>query len=162
MHYSNLLHNTGFGLALGGGVPWLWPAFQVLHFFGMALLVGCVGVLDLRVLGVAKGLPVAPMQRLALWGALGFAINLVTGIGFYAGDPGKYQSWAFGAKMLFVLLAGLNAALFYTSSLSRRLESVGPGDAAPVPARILAAGSLVLWFGVMFWGRMLLSFSQSF
>ena len=56
-YYSKLLHQTSFGLAMGGGVPWLWPLFKVLHFAGMALFVGCGVALNLRMLGVARELP---------------------------------------------------------------------------------------------------------
>jgi len=162
MHYSNLLHRTSFGLAVGGGVPWLWPAFETLHFIGMALLIGSAGALDLRVLGAGKALPVGPMQSLAPWGLLGFAINLVTGVGFYAGKPEAYQNGAFAMKVLFILLGAANVLVFYVSGLRRRLDAVGPGETAPVAAKIIAASSLFLWFGVMFWGRMLPSFSESF
>src|SRR5580765_5963668 len=101
-YYSNHLHATWLGWAVAGGVPWLWPLFGILHFFGMALLIGCVGTINLRILGVGKGLPLRPMRQLLPWGIFGFALNLITGIGFYAGNPGHYQSWPFLFKMLFV------------------------------------------------------------
>ena len=69
---------------------------------GLALLVGIVGVFDLRILGMAKGLPVGPIQRLMPWAILGFSINLVTGSLFFAGDPFQYiHNVAFGFKLLF-------------------------------------------------------------
>ena len=162
MHYSNLLHQTRLGLAIGGDVPWLWPAFETLHFVGMALLIGCVGALDLRILGVGKALPFSPMHRLVPWGILGFAINFTTGVGFYLGNPSQYQSWAFAAKVLFILLAGANAVLFYTTGLKRQLDPIGAGEDAPFNAKVMAMGSLFLWFGVIFWGRMLSSFTSFF
>src|SRR5580693_690728 len=55
-HYSNMLHATWLGWAVAGGIPWLWPVFAILHSFGMALLIGCVGTLDLRMLGIGKAL----------------------------------------------------------------------------------------------------------
>ena len=162
MHYSNMLHQTGFGIAVGGGIAWLWPAFEVLHFFGMALLVGSVGALDLRLLGVGKDLPLAPLQQFIPFGVLGFFLNLITGIGFYAGNPDQYQSWAFAAKLLFILLAGANALWFYFTPLGRQVDLIGPGQDAPPAAKLVAATSLFLWFGVMFWGRLLPSFSNAF
>jgi hypothetical protein len=161
-YYSHKLHATWLGLAIAGNVPWLWPTLETLHFFGMALLVGCVGTLDLRMLGVAKGLPLGPMQRLIPWAVFGFAINMITGIGFYIGNPEQYQTWAFLAKITFIVLAGANALWFYVSGLHRRLAAVGAGQDAPMAAKLVAAGSLVLWLGVMFWGRMLPSFSKAF
>jgi hypothetical protein len=161
-HYSRLLHQTWLGWALAGGVPWLGPAFEILHFVGMALLFGYVAVFDLRLLGVAKGLPIRAIRRLAPWGLLGFIINLITGVGFYAGSPDQYQSLAFAAKVACIVLAGLNALLFRTSGLSARVEPVRAGEDAPFSAKTAALASLLLWTGVMFWGRMLQVFSNAF
>ena len=161
-HYSNLLHQTWFGLAVGGRIPWLGPVFETLHFVGMALLVGCAGVIDLRLLGVGRNLPLAPLRQLLPWGVLGFVINVMTGIGFYAGNPAQYQTWAFAAKMLFVVLAGVNAMWFYLSPLGREADRIGPGEDAPPAAKLAAAMSLLLWLGVIFWGRMLPAFSNTF
>jgi hypothetical protein len=156
-HYSELLHATSFGLAVGGDVPWLWPLFETLHFIGLALLIGVVGTLDLRILGVGKGLPIGPLQQFALpWGMVGFVINLVTGIGFYAGSPDQYTgNVAFWAKMLFIALAGVNLMLFYSTGLSSKVERLESDQDAPTAAKVVAATSLFLWLGVIFWGRML-------
>ena len=161
-YYSNHLHATWLGWAVAGGVPWLWPLFGTLHFFGMALLIGCVGTINLRILGVGKGLPLGPMRQLLPWGIFGFGLNLITGIGFYAGNPGHYQSWPFLFKMLFVMLAGLNALLFYTSGLHRRVSPIGAGEDVPFAAKLSALASLFFWFGVMFWGRMLSFLNDTF
>ncbi len=161
-HFSKLLHETSLGWAVGGGVPWLWPLFSTLHLVGVALLVGYVGAFDLRLLGVAKQLPVAPLQKLMPIGLLGLAVNLVTGIGFYAGSPEQYQNDAFAAKMGCIVLAGLNAVVFNVTGLSGRVVLLGAGQDAPVAARLLALVSLVLWVGVMFWGRMLPVFGTGF
>jgi hypothetical protein len=135
---------------------WMWPLCETLHFFGMALLIGGVGILDLRMLGVAKGLPVAPLQRLIPWAVFGFVINLITGAIFVSAAPGNYNtSITFRLKVLFILLAGVNVLWFYASGLARRVDALGPGEDAPRAAKIIAAISLVLWVGVMFWGRML-------
>jgi hypothetical protein len=154
-HYSNILHQTWIGLAVAGGIPWLWPCFATLHLIGMALLLGVVGTIDLRILGVAKGLPLEPLSRLLPWGILGFAITLVTGIGFYVGNPDQYQSFAFAAKMAFIALAGVNTIVFRITGMWRRIYPVGAGQDVPMGAKLAAASSLFLWFGVMFWGRML-------
>jgi hypothetical protein len=135
---------------------WIWPACETLHFVGLALLIGNVGVLDLRMLGAAKRLPVAPLARLVRWGVLGFVINVLTGIVFFVGAPSQYvNNIAFMYKLLFIALAGANLAVFNLSGLGRRVGVLGPGDDAPVSAKIMAATSLFLWVGVMFWGRML-------
>ena len=145
---------------------WAWPLCESLHFIGMAMLVGVAGVIDLRLLGMAKGLPLAPLQRLMPWAALGFAINLITGFVFIAGNPRQYigppLSLSFAAKMLFILLAGLNVLLFYITGLKRLVDRVEAGHDAPLGAKVSAAVSLFLWVGVMYWGRMLQFFGKSF
>jgi hypothetical protein len=154
--FSTWLHATNLSWAVAGGVPWLWPLCETLHFMGLALVMGVVGVLDLRMLGMAKELPLGPLQRLMPFAILGFTINLITGFLFFAGDPFQYiHNVAFGFKLLFIGLAGVNVILFYVSGLYRRVDGVGAGHECPLPAKMAAAASLVLWIGVMYWGRML-------
>jgi hypothetical protein len=153
---ANWLHGTTLSWAVNSGVPWIWPACEALHFIGLTLLIGCVGVLDLRMLGVAKGLEVGPLQRLVPWGIVGFAINLITGALFFIGNPFQYvRNSAFAYKLIFIALAGANALFFYVTGLHKRVESIGADQDAPMAARVVAATSLFLWIGVMFWGRML-------
>jgi hypothetical protein len=159
-YYSNLLHRTWLGLAVGGRIPWLGPVFDVLHFVGMALVFGCAAIVNLRLLGVARSLPVAPLRRLFPWAAVGFLITAITGVGFYAGNPSQYQNWVFGAKMLFVALALINAVWLYAGQMGQRLQAIGAGEDAPGVAKLVAASSLILWLGVMLWGRLLPSFAQ--
>ena len=154
--FSVWLHSTNLSWAMAGGVPWLWPLCETLHFIGLALLVGIVAVLDLRMLGMAKALPLGPLQRLMPFAILGFAINLTTGSLFFAGDPFQYiHNIAFAFKLIFIGLAGVNVMLFYVTGLHRRVAGVGAGRDVPVAAKLTAAVSLFLWIGVMYWGRML-------
>lgn len=136
--------------------PWLWAACETIHFLGLAMMVGVIGVLDLRMLGIAKHLPMHPLHRLVPWGIAGFVANLITGIMFYTGDAVQYtHNVAFQFKMLFVLLAGVNIMYFYFTKLDKKVEALGAGESAPTGAKVVAVMSLLLWFGVMFWGRML-------
>lgn len=141
---------------------WVWPASETLHFIGLALLVGIVGTIDLRLLGVGKGMSLASLHRLLPWAILGFIINLITGILFFAGDPFQYvHNPAFQMKMLFILLAGMNVLVFYLTVFGKA-GKLGAGDDAPMPAKVIAAFSLFLWIGVMYWGRMLPFIGQAF
>ena len=144
------------------GRQWVWPASETLHFIGLSLLIGAVGVVDLRLLGVAKRIPFAPLLRLARWGVLGFVINLATGILFLAGHPERYvHNIAFQLKMLFVLLGGINVVLF-NLTLFHKTARLGPGEDAALGAQVFAAVSLFLWLGVMYLGRMLPYIGNSF
>src|SRR3989442_11859215 len=126
------LHGTKLSWAVAGGLPWLWPLCEALPFIGLALLVGIVGVLDLRMLGMEKGLPIGPLQRLMPFAILGFTINLVTGFLFFTGDPFQYiHNVAFGFKLLFIGLAGVNVILFYVTGLYRRGVPLRQGPLLP-------------------------------
>jgi hypothetical protein len=136
--------------------PWIVPSCQAIHFLGLAMLMGGVALLDLRMLGIGKGLPISQLNRLVPLAVVGFGINLVTGTLLYAGDPSMFgHNVAFGFKMLFIALAGLNVAMFYITGAARKIEVLGPNDDAPLAAKIVGGMSLFLWVGVMFWGRML-------
>ena len=114
---------------------WVWPACETLHFMGLALLIGNVGLLDLRLLGVVRQLPAAPLGRFMRWAVLGFLVNLATGLMFLVGNPFQYiTNIAFGYKVAFILLAGLNVAVFYATGVYRKVEALGPGDEAPLLA----------------------------
>ena len=145
------------------GLRWTWPVCETLHFLGMAMLIGAVGVLDARMLGLFTRLPIGPLERLVPWGVAGFVINAVTGFLFFAGAPNQYiHNNIFWYKMLFIAIAGVNVGLFYLTGLSRRVDGVGPGEQAPLAAKMIAASSLFLWFGVIFWGRMLPFLGEAF
>jgi hypothetical protein len=133
-----------------------------LHFIGLALLIGTVGILNLRVLGFAKLLPVAPLHRLTPWAMGAFAVNALTGILAFIGMPNYYTfNIAFWLKMLALLLLGLNLAAFYLTDAFESVEHLGPGEDAPVLAKCFAATSLVLWFAVIALGRYIQSFTDT-
>jgi len=132
-----------------------WWAFMMdMHFIGLVMIIGAVGILDLRMLGFAKELPIASLHRLMPWGLAGFAINVTTGVLAFIGMPAFYTyDVAFWIKIFAILLLGLNAAAFYLTDTFHAVEHMGPGEDAPPPAKLIAASSLVLWFGVITLGR---------
>ena len=143
--------------------PWVWPASETLHFIGLAMLIGVIGLVDLRLLGVAKRLPFAPLHRLLPWAIAGFAICLTTGSLFFAGDPFQYiHNPVFAFKIVFIVLAGVNVVLFYATGVFREVEALGPGEDAPLAAKVIAVVSLFLWIGVMYLGRMLPFLGEAF
>ena len=138
---------------------WLWPVCETLHFMGMVLLIGTVGLFDLRMLGVAKGLPGAPFNYLIPWGLGGFAVNLITGVMFLAGNFNAVveygQNPAFKWKVACMALAALNAGVFYVSGVGTRVDAMQGGESAPAAAKVIATAGLTLWIGVICFGRLL-------
>lgn len=147
---------------LVGNFPWVWGILEVLHFIGLGLLVGITGTFDLRLLGFMKRVPVNALMDLMPWAIAGFVINLITGLFFVAGMPGRFMSnFAFNMKMLFILVAGVNA-LYFQFFLWPKERDVGPGQDASSAARVAAGVSLFCWVAVAYWGRMLPSFRVAF
>jgi len=132
---------------------WMWPTCETLHFIGLSLLMGVAFLVDLRVLGVVKGVSFASLHRLLPWAALGFGLNVITGMLFFVGIPGQYiHNTTFYWKMALVMLAGLNAVYF---TLLEEPWELGPKEDAPLTAKIAAASAMLLWVGVMYCGSML-------
>jgi hypothetical protein len=134
---------------------WEWPVAESLHFIGLSMLVGAVGLFDLRLLGLGRKIPISAMHRLIPWGVAGWSINFVTGICFLTAEGYQYMyNPAFHLKMLSMAIAGVNVLVFYTT-MFRKVKMLGPGENAPVAARIIGGVSLVCWFGVILFGRLL-------
>ena len=133
---------------------WWWAFMMDLHFMGLVLVVGTIGLLHLRVLGFAKRLPIAPLNRLVPWGLVGVGINVITGMLAFIGMSAYYTfNIAFILKIGVLLLAAASLALFYATRAFKECAAVGPGDDAPLQAKLLAGASLVLWFAVIVLGR---------
>jgi uncharacterized membrane protein len=133
---------------------WWWTFMMALHFIGLIMIIGTVGLLDIRIMGFMKQLPIAPLHRFLPWAMAGLGINIVTGLLAFIGLTENYiYSGAFWLKMLSLLLLGLNAAAFYLTGVFDGVERLGPGEDAPITAKLLAASSLFLWFAVITLGR---------
>ena len=147
---------VGGARAIGAFVTehtWVWPAAEALHFIGLCLLFTVVLIVDLRMLGMAKKLSFSSLYQLLPFGMLGFAVNLITGMAFFISTPGQYtKNIAFHWKIVFLVFAGINVLYFM---LLDEAWEVGPGDDAPLTAKVAAASAIFLWIGVLYFGHML-------
>jgi len=134
---------------------WAWPIAESLHFLGLCLLVGAIGSFDLRLLGVARSVPIAAVHRLVPWGLLGFAINIASGLMFVLTEPDQYiYNPSFHLKVLFLGIAGVNASLFYVTSFQQAFGR-SPSLDAPRRAKVIALVSLCARMTVIVCGRMI-------
>ena len=134
---------------------WVWPISETLHFIGLALLIGIIAPLDVRLMGFMRNVPLAALRRLVPWAVAGFVINLLTGLLFFVGTPEQYidnESW--WLKVLFLVIAGVNMLLFETTQRTRAL-AMEAGAPAPAAFKVIGGVSLVSWLMVLYWGRML-------
>ena len=132
-----------------------WPLTESAHFIGLTLLFGSIGAWDLRLLGVAKRVPLVAFHRLVPIAIAGFCINATSGSLFLMTEPNQYiYNSAFHFKLLFLALAGLNVLVFYLTTF-RHVKALGPGAATPHVAKISGAASLAFWMAVIICGRLI-------
>lgn len=135
---------------------WAFPICEALHFFGLCILIGSIGIIDLRLLGFARNLSIRVVHQLLPWVWVGFSINLITGILFWFAQPSfYYPNVAFRVKMVLIVLAGLNA-LWFQLSVHRHIGAWAEDADASGQAKAIAGISLALWISVIFFGRFIM------
>src|SRR4029079_10904802 len=80
-----------------------WPICEVLHFIGLALLMGIVLIINLRILGVGtlKDMAYSDLHKLLPWGVAGFTFNAISGMVFFIAQPQPYTlNLSFDLKIL--------------------------------------------------------------
>ncbi len=130
---------------------WLFPAVESVHIAGLAILIGTVAIVDLRLLGlVLRDRPVAEIARpLRGWTLAGIAIMLTTGPMMLSAEPERgYGNPAFAFKMLCLALA-----LVSHFTIHQRVTRTDRAAAPGLGGKLAACLSLALWTGVMFGGR---------
>ena len=126
--------------------PVVYPALEVVHITGIALLVGNLVLVELRVWGLGRALPLPALAKLGLTVSLiGFGLAAASGLLMFASQAAELMAnRAFVIKMGLLMLAGANAGLFHARDGLTRLD---------VLARLQTALSLGLWLGVIICGR---------
>ena len=136
---------------------WVWPLVESTHVLTVALFVGMLLMVDLRLLGVAfKDTPVSAMTgRVLPWSIGGFCLMVVTGLLLFYANPVHYvhNVW-FRAKVILLIVAAVNAWAFHRR-VSRDRERWDGQPQPPFAVRMVAATSVSVWAGVIFAGRMI-------
>ena len=129
-----------------GAHPWAYPMLEVVHLIGVALILGNLVLLEMRVFGWASTLPIEPLARLSLGlVGIGFGLAVVTGLLMFGTQPGELlANRVFTAKMALIMLAGCNAGWFHARR-SLQLQDT--------TARASMLLSLVIWILVITCGR---------
>jgi hypothetical protein len=152
METLKAIENTGFGIWVReSGSIWSYPTIIFLHSLGLSILVGLNTALDLRLLGVARQLPLRPMEKLYPFMWAGFWINAVSGVALTIGDAATMlNNPIFYLKMAFIAVAVV------TLARTRRVFGNPSVDdtAIPATAKVLAALSLICWTGAITAGRL--------
>jgi len=133
-----------------------FPGILCLHAIGMGLAVGISAMLDLRILGVARGVPLAEIRRFLpiLW--FGFWVNAVSGTLLLMGYPTKaLTNPLFYLKLLLIAVA-MTLLVRISRQISGNTAEQGALDSASSPRlKRLAIISLLCWAGAITAGRLL-------
>src|SRR5687768_16016802 len=153
--FVDWLRVTQLSLLFQAEVGWLWPLCESLHFLGICMLIGTAGFFYLRLLGLLRGVPLQAAWKLIPWAKAALFVNFVTGLIFLISQPEQYATNVSKCfKMLFLLVAGINALVF-ERLYARRLFALAPHADTPLAAKVIGGVSLVSWFAVLYFGRMI-------
>lgn len=151
MSFLLSLENSAFGTWVRESTsPGAYPTILFLHTVGLGFLVGLNAAIDLRILGAARKMPLAPMEKFyrIMWAA--FWVNALSGTALLIADATtKLTNPVFYVKMSFVALAVINMV-----ALRRRVFRRTSIDVAGF-GRVLAITSLILWGGAITAGRLM-------
>ena len=125
---------------------WGYPVLEIVHILGIAMLLGNLVLLELRVFGRGRNLPVADLARLSLGlAAFGFSLAALSGVLMFGTRPAELLSnRAFTLKMVLLLAAACNAGWFHARQSLEKLDFT---------ARALMVVSTVIWVAVVTCGR---------
>ena len=139
------------------GSLWLYPIVEIAHITGIAVLVGSVSAIDLRLLGLGRAIPVRALGSFLLgWAWLGFAIVVPTGLAMFSTHAMEFvQNPAFRLKLLLLAVAALNAATFHLTVYRTAIDWNREDAPTPGTAKLAALLSLALWLGVIACGRLI-------
>jgi hypothetical protein len=153
MAFLEWLQNTWVARLVAESL-WGYPTFETMLTVGMALLIGSLGLINIRVLGFKRELPILETRRLLPLAWLGFTLNAISGTLLFTSDATTFfASYTFRIKIVLIILGGINAGL-----LSHQIFQSAPGGAAVTPttgAKWIAGTSLVFWFGAVIAGRLI-------
>jgi hypothetical protein len=155
MHFLSSLEHSAFGTWVREAPTiWAYATILFLHTIGLGFVVGVNVAIDLRILGVARQMPLAPMRKLFPWMWAGFIVNALSGVALLIADATtKLANPVFLVKMTFIALGVINMGW------SKRKLFGDPQTLERYPptshAKRVAIVSLVLWIGATTAGRLM-------
>ena len=147
--FGEAVQSSPFGVWAGGEA---YPFANLIHILGLVMLVGGIGILDLRLAGLLRRIPAEPLaSALTPIAIAGLLLMIPSGATMFAADASALvNSTTFRWKLLLIALALTNAIAFRLLWQRR----IAAWDAEPPPwGRVMAAVSILLWLSVASLGR---------
>jgi len=147
------LENTGLAEYIRVSISG-YPAAIAAHSIGLAVMVGPVLMLDLRLLGWFSSIPYTSLSRILGVAWIGFAINFLSGAALFAAQATSYvTNVPFLVKIALVLLGAISAAQ-QQSVISREADSWST-TGVPTSVTAVAIISIIFWVGAIVTGRLI-------
>lgn len=150
------LEDSGLAVGIRSSL-YYFPFLESVHVMALAVVFGTIVVVDLRALGIAsRHRPFTRMSSELLritWGA--FVVSVLTGAVMFTTNARVYaHNTSFQVKMVLLLIAGINMAVFHLTA-GRSVARWDKAPAAPGVGRLTAALSICLWVGIILAGRVI-------
>ena len=153
-NFLQWLHDTQLSTTMRESI-WAEPLVETIHVLTLTLFLGFAVLLDLRLLGVCmrRRKVSEVLGQLNPYLFVGFAIMVVSGLLLFTGDPPAFWGTTFfQAKMIFLVLAGLNVLIF-NATIGRSVAQWDLAPKTPRAAKVAAVVSIVLWVAIVAAGR---------
>lgn len=154
MGFFSWLEESSLALWIGESL-WGYPIALTSHAVGMAIMVGLVAVVDLRVAGFFKAIPLETIRKALTVAWWGFALNVASGFSLFTSQATYFITHkAFLIKLAAIILAAINA---YILQRMLRADSTvwDANGTASTKAKNLAISSLLLWLVAVIAGRLI-------
>jgi hypothetical protein len=152
--FLNWLESTAYAQWILISIPG-WPLMLTIHAVGLAMILGVVFALNLRMLGLFRTIPYTALYDLLQIAWIGIVLNVFSGLSIFTTQAAMYvTNVPFLFKIAMIVLGILN--LVYTQKTLRR-EAAGweASGTAPSIALGLALSSLVFWVAAVVTGRLI-------
>jgi len=154
MGFLEWLQSTWLGVLVAESL-WGYPIFETIHTIGMAMMIGSLGLINLRVLGYKPELPLLDTRQLLPLAWIGFTLNAISGTALFTSDAVYFwDKYTFRIKMVLIILGGINAALL-GQRVFREASAGAPALPTAASTKWIAFLSLVFWFGAVIAGRLI-------
>lgn len=152
--FLNTLASSSIGTRIAED-PVLFPWIEVIHVLAITIVFGSILLVDLRLVGLAgKDYPISRMSRAVVpvtW--LAFIVAVISGTLMFISNPITYYgNFAFRAKILLMLCAGLNMAIFHVWTM-RSMRNWDETTQIPLGVRAAGLISIALWVVIIVCGR---------
>ena len=154
MHFLIWLQDSALGTWVAESI-WGYPVILACHAVGMAAVAGTVVMINLRILGFARSVPFTLLSRLSVIAWAGLALNALTGLALFTGDPVKF----FYHPVFWIKISLISFGAVSVWLVVRELRKAASVPAVPpeMPARakLIAGFSVAFWAGAIIAGRLI-------